>query len=86
MSYEFEARACGIPCTIRVLTWDAYRPAVIRADPGDSHPAEGGEGEWELLDSRGRPAPWLERKLTPAERERIDALVYEKMENYREDY
>ena len=27
--------------------------------------------EWELLDRRGKPAPWLDRKLSKEEREEI---------------
>ena len=29
------------------------------------------EIEWEILDRKGRPAPWLERKLSPADRAAI---------------
>jgi hypothetical protein len=29
------------------------------------------ECEFDILDRRGRPAPWLERKATDADRERI---------------
>ena len=78
---EFNSTCCGIPCIIRVLSWDAYMPAVIRADPGDSYPAEGGEGEWEVLDRKGRRAPWLEAKMTDKERVRIDEEVFNHMEN-----
>lgn len=33
------------------------------------------EVEFDVLDRRGRPAPWLERKLTDADRERIEYEV-----------
>jgi hypothetical protein len=84
---EFKARVCGIPCVIRVTYWEPYQPAIIRADPGDSHPPEGGDGEWEILDSRGRPAPWLQSKLDkdPDEQDRVSGLVYNYMENERYD-
>ena len=82
MSVEFEARVSGIPCLIRVLSWDRYRPARVSGPPEECYPAEGGEGEWELLDLRGRPAAWLERKLDCDERARIDELVFNKMESY----
>ena len=83
---EFESTCCGIPCIIRVTYWEAYLPAIIRADPGDSHPAEGGCGEWEILDRKGKPAPWLEKKLTDKERVRIDEEVFNHMENEHDDY
>lgn len=78
---EFEDRVAGIPCIINVLWWDRFRPGFVSGPPELCYPDEGGEGEWEVLDRRGRSAPWLERKLTDEERERINALVYDRMEN-----
>ena len=83
---EFESTVCGIPCKIHITEWEMYMPSVIRADPGDSHPEEGGYGNWEVLDRRGRPAPWLEKKLTDRERDRIDNEVFNQMEDQDDDY
>ena len=77
---EFESNVCGIPCIIRVTHYDHYQPAFISGPPENCHPAEGGCGDWEVLDRRGRPAPWLERKLNDRERSRIDDEVFEQME------
>ena len=82
---EFESTCCGIPCIIRVLSWDGYKPAYVSGPADRCYPEEGGEGEWEILDRRGRPAPWLEVKLTDKERIRIDEEVFNHMEN-RDDY
>jgi hypothetical protein len=38
---------------------------------GDADPPEGGEFDFEILDSKGRHAPWLEKKLTDADEERL---------------
>ena len=73
---EFESNVCGIPCIIRVTNYDHYQPAFI----SNCYPAEGGRGDWEVLDRSGRPAPWLERKLNDRERSRIDDEVFEHME------
>lgn len=35
------------------------------------------EGGFEILDSRGRKAPWLTRKLTPTETNRINREIDE---------
>ena len=78
---EFEDRVAGLPCLIVVTYWEPYVPAKVSGPPEYCYPAEGGCCEWEVRDRRGRPAPWLERKLTDAERERIDQLVFDKMEN-----
>lgn len=83
---EFEARVCGIPCIVAVLYWEPYALAKISGPPEDCCPEEGGCGEWELRDRRGRPAPWLERKLDDEERQRIDELVFERMETPRDGY
>lgn len=78
---EFEYTCCGIPCIIRVLSWESHRPAYIGGPPENCYPAEGGEGEWEVLDCRGRPAPWLEAKMSHKERLRIDEAVFDHMES-----
>ena len=83
---EFETTVCGIPCLVRVINWEPYRPAILRADPGDSYPPEGGEGDWEILDRKGRPAPWQERKLTGQELARLEHAIFEYMENQDDDY
>jgi hypothetical protein len=84
---EFESRVCGIPCIIRVTDWEAYIPAQTSGPPERCYPSEGGESNWEILDRKGRPAAWLERKLTGDDRERIDTEVFNHMENRDEhDY
>ena len=77
---EFDATVMGIPAIIRVTYWERYVPAQISGPPEHCYPAEGGCGDWEVLDRRGRPAPWLERKLTEEERERLDQAVFDHME------
>lgn len=82
---EFESTCCGIPCRIRVTYWEPYRPAFISGPPEDCYPAEGGDGEWQILDRRGRPASWLEKKLSQNKNEmrRLSERVFDFMENAR---
>ena len=82
MSLEFETTCCGIPCVVRVTYWEPYVPAFVSGPPEDCYPEEGGCGEWELLDLRGRPAPWLEAKLGGSRREerRLEREVFDFME------
>lgn len=77
---EFQSRVGGIPCLVGVLSYIPYRSAIVAGPPEHCSPAEGGECEWIILDRRGRPAPWLEKKLTDAERRRIDNEVFDHME------
>ena len=83
---EFESTCCGIPCIIRVTYWESYLPAKLSGHPDSWYPGEGGCGEWEILDRKGKPAPWLEKKLTDKERVRIDEEVFNHMENEHDDY
>ena len=83
---EFETRVCGIPCIVRVTSWDAYVPAKVGGPPEYCYPAEGGEGDWEILDTRGRPAPWLEKKMTDRDHRLLSEEVFNHMESERYDY
>ena len=80
MMDEFETRVCGIPCIVRVTSWERYVPAKISGPVENCYPAEGGCGEWELLDLRGRRAQWLERKMKDSDISAIDEEVFEYME------
>jgi hypothetical protein len=82
---EFNFTVCGIPCIIRITYWEPYRAATLRADPGDSHPEEGGCGDWEILDRKGRPAIWLTRKLTGQELAKLEHAIFEHMETQHDD-
>lgn len=70
---EIEHRVAGIPCLIGVVTYDS-EPQTWD-DPGSL------DTEWEILDRRGRPAPWLERKVTAKEEASIEEAIYQEMEN-----
>jgi hypothetical protein len=56
-------------------------PAYINGPPENCYPAEGGCGDWEILDTRGRPAPWLAKKMTAKDEEDVNEAVF----NYMED-
>lgn len=77
---HFETVCCGVDCIVRVTHWEPYRPAFISGPPEDCYPAEGGEGDWEILDMDGNPAPWLEAKLDRTDFERIGKQVFDLME------
>jgi hypothetical protein len=85
---EFDTTCCGIPCLIRVSYWEPYLPAKVSGPPEDCYPEEGGYGDWEILDRKGRPAPWLEKKLEGNKKElaRVERLVFNYMENQNDYY
>lgn len=68
-------RVAGIPCQIKVLWAEPYRPAYLWGPPENCYPAEGGECEWEIVDRKGRYAGWLEKKLTAQDRNHINNIV-----------
>jgi hypothetical protein len=67
----------GIPCRIKLLHYDPGTPAYRGGHPDNWEPEEGGDIAWEVCDRRGRPAPWLARKLTAADNDRIESELLE---------
>lgn len=78
---EIEHRVCGIPCLIGVTDYDSYVPAYTNGPVERCYPAEGGTGDYEILDRRGRPAPWLERKMSGKDEEEVQEAIFNYMEN-----
>lgn len=68
---RFDTNIGGIPAIIEVTHYEPGAPAVIKPDPGDSHPEEPAEIEIRVLDRNGYPAPWLQAKITSQEEDRI---------------
>lgn len=61
MTTTFDTRVNGIPCQCRVVDYSSEVPSVFRF--GMWHPPEPQVFDYEILDRRGRKAPWLERYL-----------------------
>ena len=61
---EIETRVAGIPCIIGVTEYECVKgsSSYPAASDWDYHGYT--DCDFEVLDRRGRPAPWLERKLT----------------------
>lgn len=70
---EIPTRVSGIPCLIGVEHYHCTPPHRGSPYSCDSDWDYHGytESDWSILDRRGRPASWLERKLTRQDRERI---------------
>ena len=78
---QFEHSIDGILCLVRVTHWEPYLPPIIRADPGDSHPEEGGCGDWEILHLDGSPYPELESEMTGQDLATLEHIIFLHMEN-----
>jgi hypothetical protein len=77
MSYiaEIESRVAGIPCIIGVTHFESVA-GNSRADSDWDYYGYI-EAEFTVCDRRGRPAPWLERKLTDKDSSRIESEIAE---------
>ncbi len=74
---EIETRVAGIPCIIGVSYYNRVEGShsYHAASDWDYHGYT--EADWEVLDRRGRKAPWLAKKLTAKDESRIEAEIGE---------
>ena len=81
-----ESRIAGIPCLIGVKTFNVVKPWAggIQSCPSAVDWYGYTELEFDILDQRGRPAPWLERKLSEKDNEQIESDVWEAMRQQEE--
>ena len=62
-------RIAGIPCQIGVRMCKKQPPCPTADNPYDYY--GGWDVDYDILDSRGKPAAWLENKATPADHDEI---------------
>lgn len=67
----FDTKVAGIPCQCKVTHYRAGKSAYLSGPMEDAREAEPEEFEYEILDSKGKLAPWLSKKLTEADTERL---------------
>lgn len=68
---NIDTRIQGIPCQIEILSAGHYSPPCWSGHPDNWTPEESEAPEWRVLDRKGYPARWLEKKLTAQDEERI---------------
>jgi hypothetical protein len=74
------SQIAGIPCLIQIDRCFVQKPMGLRADSDwDCYGYK--EVEFTVLDRKGYPAKWLERKLTDDDTDRIETQILE----YRDD-
>lgn len=78
----FESTVSGIPCQIGVLDYEPLVKGRYSGAPENCYPDEGGYGEYDVLDRRGRRALWLEKKITDRDEECIQEDIYNHMEGW----
>lgn len=75
---NLEWRIAGIPCQIKVVQCDVVPGTWRRDAPSDMDYYGYSEIEFEVLDRKGYPAPWLERKLTRVAQQNLENYIVEK--------
>lgn len=71
----FASRVAGIPCLIHVEWVEQVAGSFHHDAPSDLDYTGYTESVWSVRDRRGYPAPWLEKKLTPKDENRIESEV-----------
>ena len=72
MNNEFNTKVSGIPCKCWVTHYSRGRPAQLYGAFEDCSPAEPSEFEFVILTRKGKPAKWLEKKLTDDDIQRLE--------------
>jgi len=79
---ELPTRVSGIPCLVGVTSYyHAEGSFSFHAASSDDYYGYT-DMSWEILDRKGRPAPWLEKKLDKFARQDIERLI---KDSYRSD-
>lgn len=72
MTTIIQTRLAGIPCQIAVSNFKRVKGSYSYNAPSDLDYYGYTDYDYEVLDRRGRPAAWLERKVSEAE---IDDII-----------
>ena len=81
---EINTHIQGIPCQVKISSYIYQKPLGPRAD-SDVDCYGYSEAEYLILDRRGYPAAWLERKMTDLDRERIEVEIDDYKREEREE-
>lgn len=76
-SFTFDSHIQGIPCQVEVTDFISVRGSFSHNAPSDIDYHGYQDYDYRILDRRGYPATWLERKMTPLDRERIETQIAE---------
>lgn len=78
---EIEHRISGIPCLIGVVQYESTAGSFSYNAASDLDYYGYTECDWDVLDRRGRQAPWLARKVGAKETSAIEQKIHDYMED-----
>lgn len=73
--FDVEFRLAGIPCLLRVKSFYKCEGSHNYNAASDMDYYGYVEADWDVCDLRGRPAPWLQRKVTPQIEEAMQSAI-----------
>lgn len=68
----------GIPCSVRIDHFSKQKPDYTTWSSDQDYYGYT-EMDWVVCDQRGRPAPWLEKKIKQSDTDRIEKEIDEHM-------
>lgn len=68
MAHDYETRICGIPAIVKISYLGHHDVGHCLCSVPDF--------EYEICDRRGRPAPWLQRKMSQEEVSELESEIY----------
>lgn len=71
-----ETRVKGIPAIIGVKSFDISEGSYNRNDVSDADFYGTSSTSYDILTTRGKHAPWLERKLSPVDRGQVVETIF----------
>jgi hypothetical protein len=85
---DFETAVAGIPCGVVIESYTAVAGSFSRNAASDLDYYGYTECDWRLVDRRGYPAAWLEKKLSSDDESRIEGEIsaYMKASKYDDYY
>jgi hypothetical protein len=79
-----ETKIAGIPCLIKVGYFNVVKGNSRADNPDDYYGYT--DFEFTVCDRRGRPAPWLEKKMTKQDEADIQEQYENEMRELADDY
>lgn len=82
-----ETTISGIPCKIGILTYIKVPPwkGSAMSAPSDLDYYGYTDLEYDILDRKGYPAPWLEKKLSESGRDILEEFILTTMEEMKNE-
>jgi hypothetical protein len=77
---DIETHVAGIPCVVRVTYFSPADLGCIGGEADFWRPPSPPDIEYHVLDRRGRPAEWLEKKLNQRDRARLEDEIVEALQ------